>query len=142
MYTSPAYDKLMHSRRPLNESFISSVTTWTKAVAALSSPPLIIFTRVYFSPGHPEIAPATPFATAAAALLSATSTSPLTQIYPTFDTTGTTILQKPRYYAGTSNALEEILSTQGIDTGGHIGYHSEVASECDHVGTGAVCHSD
>lgn len=98
------------------ESFISSVSTWTKAVAALPSPPLTIFTRVYFLPGHPELTSQTPFFGAGGALENQTSTSPITEIYPSFDTTGATVLQKTRYYAGAGNALEEILSTQGIDT--------------------------
>jgi hypothetical protein len=75
----------------------------------------MVFTRVSFSPSHREIPPTAPFTTAAAALRFEMSASPLRYIYPTFDTTGTTILQKPRYYAG-AGMLEEILSTQGIDT--------------------------
>lgn len=102
---------------PSGTSFISSVSTWTKAVAALQSPPLTIFTRIYFSsPNHPELTPQTPFFGTAAALINATSSTPATEIYPAFDTTGAVVLQKTRYYAGAGNALEEILSTQGIDT--------------------------
>lgn len=43
----------------------------------------------------------------------------VTQIYSDFsvdETAGDVVLQKTRYYAGTGNALEEILRAQGIDT--------------------------
>lgn len=100
------------------QKFIKSVATWISAVHALPSPPLTIFTRIYFSNTlRPEIGPQTPFAPDAAGLGNATFDSPQGQLFPAFKPAASdVILQKTRYYAGAGNGLEEILSSQLIDT--------------------------
>lgn len=103
---------------PAGSSFISSTTTWINAVHAQNPPPLSIFTRIYFSNARkPEVKPGSGFAGVSAALGTANETA--TQIYPAFgvdEAAGDVVLQKTRYYAGTGNALEEILRAQSIDT--------------------------
>lgn len=103
---------------PAGEAFINNTAKWIDAVHAQDPAPLSIFTRIYFSSSHkPEITPQTPFGIAASAL--GTKSDPLTELYPAFTVdheAGDVVLQKTRYYAGAGNALEEILSTQGIDT--------------------------
>ncbi|KAF2766300.1 Isochorismatase hydrolase [Teratosphaeria nubilosa] len=100
------------------EQFISNTAHWINTVHAQDPPPLSIFTRIYFSNSRkPEIGPNTPFAKAGGSLGNASD--PETQIYSAFEVdegAGDVVLQKTRYYAGTGNGLEEILSTQGIDT--------------------------
>ncbi|KAG9247252.1 Isochorismatase-like protein [Calycina marina] len=98
--------------------FISSIATWIAAVHAQSPPPLSIFTRIYFSNAYrPEIGPTTPFGITVASLGNATSESPQSQLYPSFvPSEMDVVLQKSRYYAGAGNGLEEILSSQRIDT--------------------------
>ncbi|PSK35894.1 hypothetical protein B9Z65_5709 [Elsinoe australis] len=98
------------------DAFISNTARWIDAVHALNPPPLSIFTRIFFStPQKPEIGPKAPFAQVGGAL--GTSDDPLTQIYPAFTVEeNDAVLAKIRYYAGAGNALEEILSSQGIDT--------------------------
>jgi len=100
------------------KQFINSVSTWISAVHAQSPPPLSIFTRIYFSNAkRPEIGPKTPFSVDAASLGNATIDSPQGQLYPAFvPSADDVVLQKARYYAGAGNALEEILSSQLIDT--------------------------
>jgi isochorismate hydrolase len=53
-----------------------------------------------------------------AALGNITEISPSTQLYSAFTPLAgiDVVLQKTRYYAGSGNSLEEILSSQGIDT--------------------------
>jgi hypothetical protein len=101
------------------KSFIDNTATWINAVHQQTPPPLSIFTRLFYSNAQqPEIGPNTPFRVNTAALGNITETSPSTQLYsaftplPDFDV----VLQKTRYYAGAGNSLEEILSSQGIDT--------------------------
>lgn len=98
------------------EAFINSTATWIDAVHAQSSPPISIFTRIYFStPERLEVGPDAPFAQDVSAL--GNSSDPNTEIYPAFTVeTDDAVLQKVRYYAGAGNSLEEILSSQGIDT--------------------------
>ena len=101
-------------------TFISSVSRWIDAVHALQSRPLTIFTRIYFSNAlKPEVGPNAPFAKTVAGLGNATAATLITEVYPAFhvdEDGGDIVLQKTRYYAGAGNGLEEILSTQGIDT--------------------------
>lgn len=81
-------------------------------------PPLSIFTRIFFSNTYrPELGNA-PFASAVTSLGNATASSPDSQIYSAFKTLDNydVVLQKARYYAGAGNQLEEILSSQKIDT--------------------------
>jgi len=103
---------------PAGSSFIASTASWIDAVHALSPPPLSIFTRIYFSNARkPEVKPGSGFEKASAPLTTANASA--TQIYPAFhvdEAAGDVVLQKTRYYAGTGNALEEILRAQGIDT--------------------------
>lgn len=100
------------------KAFISNTAKWIDAVHAQSPPPLSIFTRIYFSNSHkPEVGPQAPFAQVGGTL--GTAASPLTKLYPAFTVdkeAGDVVLQKTRYYAGAGNALEQILSTQKIDT--------------------------
>jgi nicotinamidase-related amidase len=100
------------------QQFITNTAKWIDAVHAQDPTPLSIFTRVYFSNSHlPEIGPQSPFGAVASSL--GTKSNPLTELYPAFRVdreAGDVVLQKTRYYAGAGNALEEILSTQGIDT--------------------------
>lgn len=100
------------------QKFIKSVSTWISAVHAQSPPPLSIFTRIFFSNAlRPEIGPNTPFAAAAAGLGNATIDSPQGMLFPAFvPAPDDVVLQKVRYYAGAGNELEEILSSQEIDT--------------------------
>ena len=99
-------------------AFVSNTARWINAVHAQNPPPLSIFTRIYFTNSHkPEIAPGIPFAKVGSAL--GTASDPETHLYPAFhvdEAAGDAVLQKTRYYAGAGNALEEILSTQQIDT--------------------------
>lgn len=98
--------------------FINNTANWINIVHQQTPPPLSIFTRIYFSNARkPEVGPNSPFGLAAAALGNATESSPATQLYPSFKTIeGDVVLRKSRYYAGDGNSLEEILSSQGIDT--------------------------
>ena len=103
---------------PAGSAFIANTATWINAVHAQTPPPLSIFTRIYFSNARkPEVKPGSGFASVSAPLGTANATA--TQIYPSFrvdEGAGDVVLQKTRYYAGTGNALEEILRAQGIDT--------------------------
>ena len=103
---------------PAGSTFVKNTAAWIDAVHAQSPPPLSIFTRIYFSNARkPEVKPGSGFATVSAPLTTANATA--TQVYPAFhvdEAAGDVVLQKTRYYAGTGNALEEILRAQGIDT--------------------------
>lgn len=100
------------------DKWISNVENWINVVHEQKPVPLTIFTRIYFSNTfQPEIGPTAPFRQVSAALGTYNSTN--TQIYEAFTpntAVGDVILDKTRYYAGSGNALEEILRTQGIDT--------------------------
>jgi len=101
------------------KAWINSCALWINATHAQNPPPLSIFTRVYFANTRkPEIGPQTPFAAVAGVLGNATSSSPQSQLYPAFIELPDydVDMQKTRYYAGAGNALEEILSSQLIDT--------------------------
>lgn len=105
---------------PAGQSFISNTATWIDAVHAQQPSPLTIFTRIYFANAQkPEVAPYGGFAQVASSLGQGTMDMNATMIYPAFDVDeddGDVVLQKTRYYAGTGNALEEILRAQSIDT--------------------------
>lgn len=97
----------------------SNFPEWINTVHQQKPAPLSIFTRIYFStPKRPEIGPHTPFGAVAAQLGNVTSSSPITEIWPAFKhgNVNDVVLQKTRYYAGAGNGLEEILSSQEIDT--------------------------
>jgi nicotinamidase-related amidase len=102
------------------QAFINNIKTWVDAVQQQTPAPISLWTRIYFSNSQqPEIGPNTPFRKVAGSLPNnGTESSPATQIYhafsplPDYDV----ILRKSRYYAGDGNSLEEILSSQGIDT--------------------------
>jgi hypothetical protein len=101
------------------KSFINNTVTWINAVHQQTPPPLSIWTRLFYSNAQePEIGPNTPFRVVTAALGNITETSPSTQLYSAFTPLAgfDVVLQKTRYYAGSGNSLEEILSSQGIDT--------------------------
>lgn len=99
-------------------AFINNTASWINIVHAQKPPPLNIFTRVYFANSRkPEIKPNGPFFEAAVAFTTANSSE--TQIYSGFNVdtaAGDVVLQKTGYYAGTGNALENILDAQSIDT--------------------------
>ncbi|KXS98778.1 hypothetical protein AC578_9061 [Pseudocercospora eumusae] len=81
---------------PAGRMFVNSTATWIDA---------------------PEISSDTPFAKVSSSL--GTSSDPNTQVYSAFhvdEAAGDVVLQKTRYYAGAGNGLEEIFSTQKIDT--------------------------
>lgn len=103
---------------PAGASFIANTASWINAVHAQSPPPLSIFTRIYFSNARkPEVKPGSGFADVSAPLGTVNATA--TQVYSAFEVDegkGDVVLQKTRYYAGTGNALEEILRAQSIDT--------------------------
>jgi nicotinamidase-related amidase len=100
------------------KAFISNTADWIDAVHSQDPVPLQIFTRIYFSNSHkPEVGQDAPFYNVGGAL--GTAASPETELYPAFTVNkkaGDVVLQKTRYYAGAGNALEQILSTQNIDT--------------------------
>jgi len=101
------------------QAWINSTSTWISHVHQQRPAPLSIYTRIYFTTSQrPEIGPSTPFAAAAAGLGNITSSALEGQIYPAFkhDNADDVVLQKTRYYAGAGNGLEEILSSQGINT--------------------------
>ena len=102
------------------QAFINNTKMWIDAVHQQTPAPISLWTRIYFSNSQqPEIGPNSPFRKVAGSLPNnGTESSPATQIYhafsplPNYDV----ILRKSRYYAGDGNSLEEILSSQGIDT--------------------------
>ena len=100
------------------QAFITNTANWIDTVHQQTPPPLSIFTRIYFSNAQrPEIAPSDPFFQVAVSLGNATATSPQSQLYHAFSTIpADVVLRKSRYYAGDGNSLEEILSSQKIDT--------------------------
>ncbi|OJJ76600.1 hypothetical protein ASPBRDRAFT_39094 [Aspergillus brasiliensis CBS 101740] len=98
--------------------WIDNVANWINVVHKQDPPPLSIFFRIYFSNTYrPELGNA-PFASAVTSLGNATASSPDSQIYSAFNVLDDydVVLQKARYYAGAGNQLEEILSSQRIDT--------------------------
>ena len=99
-------------------AFIRNVAHWIDMVHAQNPPPLSIFTRFYYIYAHkPEIRPGIPIYQVGSVF--GTAEAPVTQLYPAFKVdrqAGDAVLEKTRYYAGAGNALEEILSTQRIDT--------------------------
>ncbi|PYI07670.1 cysteine hydrolase family protein [Aspergillus sclerotiicarbonarius CBS 121057] len=102
----------------VGEVWINNVATWINTVHKQDPPPLSIFSRIYYSNvQRPEIG-ASPFGAAVAALGNLTASSPGTQLYPAFKPLDNwdVVVQKARYYAGAGNPLEEILSSQRIDT--------------------------
>lgn len=101
------------------QRWINSTARWINAVHQQAPAPLSIYTRIYFTTKQrPEIGPDTPFGAVAAGLGNITASSPEGQIYPAFKhgNANDVVLQKTRYYAGAGNGLEEILSSQLIDT--------------------------
>lgn len=100
------------------QAFINNTQAWINAVHAQKPPPLSIFTRIYFANTRkPEIKPGGAFQMLTAALTTENATA--TKIYPAFTVdaaAGDVTLVKTGYYAGTGNALENILSAQSIDT--------------------------
>ena len=103
---------------PAGDAFIHNTAAWIAAVHAQTPAPLTIFTRVYFSNSRqPELADDTPFKRVAGVVGGPSDNR--TFVYPAFhvdEKAGDLVFQKSRYYAGTANALEEILATQKIDT--------------------------
>lgn len=106
---------------PNGQRFISNTAKWIDFIDAQHPKPLSIFTRIYYSTARkPELGPQcakVPFAKAGGTL--GTKEDPNTEIYPAFkvnDAAGDVVLQKTRYYAGFGNQLEEILSSNKIDT--------------------------
>lgn len=108
------------------DAWIKSVAGWIDDVHAKKSPPLQIFTRIYFSPGHPEVGPLSPFRVPAAGLINNTETvGAASDLYSAFHaypegyvngSTKDVVLQKTRYDATFGNQMLEILKAQQIDT--------------------------
>jgi hypothetical protein len=101
------------------KSFINNTATWINTVHQQTPPPISIFTRIYFSNAkRPELGTAWPFQKTTAGLGNDTASSPTGELYSAFKPLqGWDVeLQKPGYYAGTGNSLEQILSAQKIDT--------------------------
>ena len=97
-------------------AFIDSTVKWQNAVHAQKPPPLSIYTRIYsLNSRHVEVAGG--FAKVFG-FQPGTIDDPNTQLYPPFVPIPDydVDLKKIRYYAGTANELELILSSQKIDT--------------------------
>jgi hypothetical protein len=101
---------------PQGAAWINSTATWIDAVHAQNPPPLSIFTRITsVNALNPDVAGG--FMQAFAGLAPGTANETATMIYPAFTPSGhDVVLSKIRYYAGTANPLELILSSQKIDT--------------------------
>lgn len=102
---------------PPGRKWIQNNQDWMNAVHSQNPAPLSIWTRIYYATARkPEITANTPWAGEAGML--GDSSDPLTQIYSEFkpDPVNDVVLGKSRYYAGSGNSLETILSAQGIDT--------------------------
>ena len=98
------------------EAFIKSTTKWQDAVHAQKPPPLSIYTRIYsLNSRHVEIAGGF---SQVFGFQPGTIDDPNTQLYPPFVPIPDydVDLKKTRYYAGTANELELILSSRKIDT--------------------------
>lgn len=98
-------------------AWINNTATWIDAVHAQTPPPLSIFTRIYsVNALNPDIAGG--FTQAFAGLKPGTMNESATEIYSAFTPLSgyDVVLSKVRYYAGTANELELILSSQIIDT--------------------------
>ena len=97
------------------KSFIESTLQWQNAVHAQSPPPLSIYTRLYsVNARHVDVAGG--FSNVFQ-FNPGTVDDPNTQLYPGFvPLPSDAVLGKIRYYAGTANELELILSSQRIDT--------------------------
>lgn len=98
-------------------AWINSTATWINAVHAQKPPPLSIFTRIYsINALNPDIAGG--FTQTFAGLKPGTMNQSATELYPAFTPLSDydVVLSKVRYYAGTANELELILSSQKIDT--------------------------
>ncbi|KAE9982440.1 hypothetical protein BLS_006020 [Venturia inaequalis] len=98
-------------------AWINSTATWINAVHAQKPPPLSIFTRIYsINALNPDIAGG--FTQTFAGLKPGTMNQSATELYPAFTPLPDydVVLSKVRYYAGTGNELELILSSQKIET--------------------------
>ncbi|QDS76959.1 hypothetical protein FKW77_005332 [Venturia effusa] len=105
------------SSTPEGSAWINNTATWINAVHAQKPPPLSIFTRIY-SINSRNVDIAGGFTQTFAGLRPGTMNETATDLYPAFTPLRDydVVLQKIRYYAGTANELELILSSQKIDT--------------------------
>lgn len=105
------------SNTPQGKAWINSTATWINTVHAQSPPPLSIFTRIYsVNALNPDIAGG--FAQTYAGLKPGTMNQSSTELHAAFTPLSDydVVLSKIRYYAGTANELELILSSRKIDT--------------------------
>ena len=106
-------------------SFLLSCKRWVDAVHAKTPQPLVIYTTLYFhNDTRPELASGSPFSRLIEKLEPLAKSCPGAQIGPDLTPTGRDILlQKTRLYAGSGNALDQILRAQNIKAvilvGGH-----------------------
>jgi len=99
------------------QKFISNCSHWIEAVHKKRQRPLTVFTSLSLSLGERELSKNSPFANLVEAFGSFTIGSAGVQIAPNFIVDEhDIILQKTRWYAGTSNSLEQLLKAQNIKT--------------------------
>ncbi|SPO06530.1 probable cysteine hydrolase family protein [Cephalotrichum gorgonifer] len=99
------------------KAFISNCSRWNDAVHQKDTRPLTIFTNLCFSTGTPELAKDAPFIRLLEGFGSFEAGSPAVEISSCFAVDEKdVVLQKTRWYAGSGNALEQILRAQHIDT--------------------------
>ena len=101
------------------QEWINKTSGWVQAVQQHQpSPPLTIWTRIYFSTDQrPELGLGVPFSNIAGGFGNITESSPTGELYPAFQPLSSDVVfPKTRFYAGAGNALEQILSANQIDT--------------------------
>lgn len=99
------------------KSFIANCRRWNDAVHAHNPRPRVFFSSLHFSRGELELASDSPFTELVRGYGSFTTGSPAVQIAPDFNVEeGDVFLQKTRWFAGAGNGLQQMLSSQKIDT--------------------------
>lgn len=110
----------MANQSDQGSQFVANCTNWHSAVSGHSPQVLSIFTTLAFShETRPELGNGTPFHKLLQSFGSESFSkhSPATQIAPQFTLTNNdVVLAKTGWYAGTGNALEQILAAQRIRT--------------------------
>ncbi|KAI1848810.1 hypothetical protein JX265_001140 [Neoarthrinium moseri] len=99
------------------QAFISNNSRWVDAIHSTAQRPINIFTSLFFEQGYLELAKSAPFTRLIEEFGSFAAGSPGVCIASDFNIDERDILlQKTRWYAGSGNALEQILKAQNIDT--------------------------
>ena len=105
---------------PAGQAFIANCSRWNNAVHEKDPRPISIFTSLFFSNhSQPELHKneRTPFTRLVRAYHTFAKNTPEVNIDPRFVVDERDIvLQKTRWYAGSGNALEQILKSQNINT--------------------------